>query len=53
MASSVCTSQNAVKEKDFGVTAGANDNLVEGNYIGVDASGTVALANNDHGYDNE
>ena len=44
---------NAVKEKDFGVTAGANDNLVEGNYFGTDASGTFALANVDHGVDAE
>ncbi len=45
--------ENAVKEKDFGVTAGANDNLVDGNYIGIDVSGTVALANIVHGVDVE
>ena len=37
----------------FGLTAGATDNLVEGNYIGTESSGTIALANAANGVDIE
>jgi len=43
--------RNIISGNEFGIdiNSGANDNQVQGNFIGTDVTGTAALGNNEHG----